>query len=90
MRRDLDEARRIRAEAQALKDSDNPFHADRIRQLEARDNELGAHRGTLVSSIRRYGYLLVDAAPQIDAATISGSSVRRGGRSTAQAMCLIT
>jgi hypothetical protein len=67
--RAADEARRIRAEAQAIKDTGNPFHAERIRKLEARADELDAHHEALRKSIKHYGYLLVDAAPQIDAST---------------------
>ncbi|MDB5788217.1 hypothetical protein [Caballeronia mineralivorans] len=67
--RDSDKARRIRAEAKALKDSGNPFHAERIRKLKARAEKLDAHQEALWKSLRHYGYLLVDAAPQIDAAS---------------------
>ena len=49
--RATDEAQRIRSEVQALKDTGNAFHADRIRKLEQQADELDAHRGTLSASI---------------------------------------
>jgi hypothetical protein len=67
--RDSDKAQRIWAEAKALKDSGNPFHAARICKLEARAENLNAHHDELWKAMRRYGYLLSDAAPQIDAST---------------------
>ncbi|AXE96117.1 hypothetical protein CUJ90_28245 [Paraburkholderia terricola] len=68
--RRADEAWRIRAEAQTLKDTgSNPFHAGRILKLEERADKLDAHRAALSASIRECGYMLADAAPQIDAIT---------------------
>jgi hypothetical protein len=67
--RGVDEAWRVRAEVQMLKDHSNPFDAERIRKLEQRADELDAQSGALREAMRRYGYLLVDAAPQIDATT---------------------
>jgi len=64
-----DEARAVRAEAQALRDRGNPFDAQRILGLEQWANKADAHRHALSEKARRYGYLLVDAAPQIDVIT---------------------
>jgi hypothetical protein len=67
--RDLEEAKGIRAEVLTLKAADNPFNAARIGKLEQRADKLDAHRSTLSASVRECGYMLADAAPQIDAAT---------------------
>ena len=64
-----DEARAVRAEAQALRDRGSPFDAQRILRLEQWANEAEAHRHALSEKVRRYGYLLVEAAPQIDGIT---------------------
>ncbi len=64
-----DEARAVRAEAQALRDRGSTFDAQRIRRLEQWANKADAHRHALSEKVRRHGYLLADAAPQIDAST---------------------
>ncbi|NPT61210.1 hypothetical protein [Paraburkholderia elongata] len=67
--RATDEARRIRREVLALKESRDAAHAGRIQTLEHEADRLEAHHGTLAEVIRKCGYALMEAAPMIDACT---------------------
>jgi hypothetical protein len=66
MRRDFSEARRIRSEVQALRDTGNAFHVELIRKLEQQADEFDAHRDTLLEILCACGYALQDAAQMID------------------------
>jgi hypothetical protein len=67
--RATDEARCIRSEAHALKDTGDAAHAGHIRELERKADRLDSHRGKLAHVIRECGYALMSAAPIIDAST---------------------
>ncbi len=67
--RNADAVQAVRAEVQALKDHGNPFDSKRILRLEQWVNEVDEDSRALAEKVRRYGYLLVEAAPQIDAIT---------------------
>jgi hypothetical protein len=65
----FEEAQQYRRCALTLKEGGNPFHRERIRQMEATADGLGELSRTLTDGMRMYGRLMRDAAPTIDAST---------------------